>query len=66
MDNQNHGMSIKQNKRVVNAHEHDLLNSFCYNGLQTPKNIKRHKNNNKIQSKIKRERFENALMPEGV
>ena len=29
MDNQNHCMSIKQARLIVNAHKHNLLNSFC-------------------------------------
>ena len=33
MDNQNHCMSIKQARVLVNAHKHNLLiNSFCNNG----------------------------------
>ena len=33
MDNQNHcTMRIKQAKLIVNAHKHNLLNSFCNNG----------------------------------
>ena len=33
MDNQNHCMSIKQARLIVNAHKHNLLiNSFCNNG----------------------------------
>ena len=33
MDNQNHCMSIKQARFIVNAHKHNLLiNSFCNNG----------------------------------
>ena len=33
MDNQNHCMSIKQARLIVNAHKHNLLiNSFCING----------------------------------
>ena len=32
MDNQNHCMSIKQARLIVNAHKHNLLiNSFCNN-----------------------------------
>ena len=47
-------MSIKQAKLIVNAHEHNLLNSFCNNGYVY---VKQHEdNNNKNQSKIKRER----------
>ena len=33
MDNQNHCMSIKQARLIVNANKHNLLiNSFCNNG----------------------------------
>ena len=32
MENQNHCMSIKQAKLIVNAHKHNLLKSFCSNG----------------------------------
>ena len=53
MDNQNHCMSIKQAELIVNAHKHNLLNSVCNNGCVY---IKQHENNNKNQSKIKRER----------
>ena len=31
MDNQNHCMSIKQARLIVNAHKHNLLKSFCNN-----------------------------------
>ena len=63
MDNQNHCMSIKQAKLTVNAHKHNLLNSFCNNRYVYGK---QHENKTKNQSKIKRERErerENALMP---
>ena len=30
MDNQNHYMSIKQARLIVNAHKHNLLKSVCY------------------------------------
>ena len=64
MDNQNQCMSIKQAKLIVNAHKHNLLNSFCNNGYVY---VKQYENNDsKNQSKIKRERErerENALMP---
>ena len=54
MDNQKHCMSIKRAKLIVNAHKHNLLNSFCNNGYVY---VKQHtNNNNKNQSKIKRER----------
>ena len=34
MDNQNHCMSIKQARLIVNAHKHNLLiNSFCNESL---------------------------------
>ena len=32
MDIQNHCMSIKLAKLIVNAQKHNLLNSFCNNG----------------------------------
>ena len=33
MDNQNHCMSIKKTRLIVNAHKHNLLiNSFCNDG----------------------------------
>ena len=61
MDNQNHGMSIKQARLIVNAHKHNLLIHFATTGMYDY--IKQHENNNKNQSKIKRERErENALM----
>ena len=44
MDNQNHCMSIKQAKHIVNAHKHNWLNSFCSNGYVY---IKQHEDNNK-------------------
>ena len=50
-------MSIKQVKLIVNAHKHNLLNSFCNNGYVY---VKQHENNNKNLSKIKRE---SAFMP---
>ena len=53
MDNQNYCMSIKQSKLIVNAHKHNLLNSFC-NKVYVYVNMK-------TTTKIKRER-ENALM----
>ena len=60
MGNQKHCMSIKQAKLKVNAHMHNLLNSFSNNGYVY---VKQYENNDsKNQSKIKRER-ENALMP---
>ena len=46
-------MSIKQARLIVNAHRHDLLNSFCNNGYVY---VKQHENNNKNQLEIKRER----------
>ena len=53
-------MGIKQAKLKVNAHMHNLLNSFSNNGYVY---VKQYENNDsKNQSKIKRER-ENALMP---
>ena len=36
-------MSIKQAKLIVNAHKHNLLNSFCNNGYVY---VKQHENNN--------------------
>ena len=33
MDIQNHCMSMKLAKLIVNAHRHNLLNSFCNNGM---------------------------------
>ena len=54
MENQNHCMSIKQAQLIVNAHKHNLLNSFCNNGYIY---VKQHENNNnKNKSKIWRER----------
>ena len=53
MDNQIHCMSIKQAKLIVNAHKHNLLNSFCNSEYVY---VKQHQNNNENQSKIKRER----------
>jgi len=32
MENHDHCKSIKQAKLIVNAHKHNLLNSFCNNG----------------------------------
>ena len=59
MDNQNHCMSIKQARLIVNARKHNLLiNSFCNNGMYIY--IKQHVNNNKNQER-ERER-ENALI----
>ena len=43
MDNQNYCMSIKQAKLIVNAHKHNLLNSFCNNGYDY---VKQQENNN--------------------
>ena len=70
MDNQNHRMSTKQTKLIVNAHKHNLLNSLCNNEYVY---VKQHENNNNDPSKIKREREMggggggreryNALMP---
>ena len=55
-------MSIKQARLIVNAHKHNLLNSFCNKGYVYVKQDEN--NNNKNQSQIKRERErENALMP---
>ena len=45
-------MKIKQAKLIVNAHKHNLLNSFCNSENVY---VKQHENNNN-QSKIKRER----------
>ena len=59
MDNQIHCMSIKQAKLIVNAHKHNLLNSFCNNGYVY---VKQYENDRRNRSKIERER-ENALMP---
>ena len=43
MDNENHCMSIKQARLIVNAHKHNLLiNSFC-NNRYVLNNIKQHK-----------------------
>ena len=55
MDNQNHCMSIKQAKLVVNAHKRNLLNPFCNSGYVYVKQQDNNNNNNN-QSKIKRER----------
>ena len=55
MENQNHCISIKQVKLIVNAHKHNLLNSFCNNGYVS---VKQHQNNKNQE----RER-EYALMP---
>ena len=46
MENQKHYMSIKQAKLIVNAHKHNLLNSFCnkvyvYVNMKTTTKIKR-------------------------
>ena len=54
MENRNHCMSIEQAKLIVNAHKHNLLNSFCNNGYVY---VRQHENNNnKISQKSKRER----------
>ena len=55
MDNQNHRMSIEQAKLIVNAHKHNLLNSFCNNGYVY---VKQHEsnNNNKTVKNQERER----------
>ena len=59
MDNQNHCMSIQQAKLIVNAHKHNLLNSFCNNGYVY---VKQHE-----QKSVKKSRErENALMPVSV
>ena len=55
MDYQNHCMSIKQARFIVNAHKHNLLIHFATTGMYGY--IKQHENNNKNQSKIKRERM---------
>ena len=59
MDNQNHCMSIKLARLIINAHKHNLLTATT--GMYVY--IKQHENNNKNQSKIKRKRERNALMP---
>jgi len=62
MDNQNHYMSIKQARLIVNVHKHNLLiNSFCNEGLYVY--IKQHENNNKNQSNIKRGRGCSYALP---
>ena len=44
MDNQNHCMSIKQARLIVNAHKYNLLmNSFATTGMDVY--IKQHENN---------------------
>ena len=48
-------MSIKQAKLIVNAHMHNLLNSFSNNGYVYVKQYEH--NDSKNQSKIKRERM---------
>ena len=45
-------MSIKQAKLILNAHRHNLLNSFCNNGIV---NVKQHENGRKIVRERERE-----------
>ena len=50
MEKQNHYMSIKQAKLIVNAHKRNLLNSFCNNyGYDYVK----HENNKTISQKLR-------------
>ena len=54
-------MSIKQAKLIVNAHKHNLLNSFCDNGYVYVKQHENNNNNNKNRSELKRERERERL-----
>jgi len=66
MPNQNHCMNIKQARLIVNAHKHNLLNSFCYNGIYVF--IKQHENTTKINQKSReteREREREMWLYEG-
>ena len=64
MDNQNHCMGIKQARLIVNAHKHNLLNSFCYNGIDVF--IKQHENTTKINQKSRERERERCGYMKGM